>query len=193
MGTHPIFESDFDCLTDFRQMSSNKNNVNRIPQDELAMRAILKDMGITEYERRVVQQMLEFTYRYTTEILEEARVYSNHAKHSTTQSKSASKGIDIDDIKLAVGNYGDRASRAPPRTDLLHEMARLKNNQPLPPIKPFSGPRIPPDRYCLSGANFKAKENANTTTTTSGGGGGGESNSRNESFDDSKTENEMDF
>ena len=33
--------------TAFRQMSSNKNNVNRIPQDELAMRAILKDMGIT--------------------------------------------------------------------------------------------------------------------------------------------------
>lgn len=29
------------------KMSSNKNNVNRIPQDELAMRAILKDMGIT--------------------------------------------------------------------------------------------------------------------------------------------------
>ena len=48
-------------------------------------------------------------------------------------------------------------------------------------------------KLSLSGANFKAKENTNTTTTTSGGGGGGESNSRNESFDDSKTENEMDF
>ena len=34
-----------------------------------------------EYERRVVQQMLEYAYRYTTEILEEARVYSNHTKH----------------------------------------------------------------------------------------------------------------
>jgi len=145
------------------------------------MRAILKDMGITEYERRVVQQMLEFTYRYTTEILEEARVYSNHAKNTSNHSKSSSKGIDIDDIKLAVSNYGDRASRAPPRTDLLHEMARQKNNQPLPPIKQFSGPRIPPDRYCLSAANFKAKE------TTDG------THSRNESFDDAKTENEMEF
>ena len=63
------------------------------------MRSILKDMGVTgtfklskishfkclaiilEYERRVVQQMLEYAYRYTTEILEEARVYSNHTKH----------------------------------------------------------------------------------------------------------------
>ena len=25
--------------------------------------------------------MLEFAYRYTTEVLEEARVYSNHTKH----------------------------------------------------------------------------------------------------------------
>ena len=55
--------------------------------------------------------MLEFTYRYTTEILEEARVYSNHAKNTSNHSKSSSKGIDIDDIKLAVSNYGDRASR----------------------------------------------------------------------------------
>lgn len=52
----------------------------KYPQDEMAMRSILKDMGITEYEPRVVQQMLEFAYRYTTEVLEEAKVYSNHAK-----------------------------------------------------------------------------------------------------------------
>ena len=31
--------------------------------------------------------MLEFAYRYTTEILEEAKVYSNHTKH-----KRVSKG-----------------------------------------------------------------------------------------------------
>jgi histone H3/H4 len=52
----------------------------KYPQDEMTMRSILKDMGITEYEPRVVQQMLEFAYRYTTEVLEEAKVYSNHAK-----------------------------------------------------------------------------------------------------------------
>merc|ERR1712062_201031 len=129
---------------------------------------------IVEYDRRVVQQMLEFAYRYSTEILEEAKVYSNHTKHK--------RGIDIEDIKLAVSNHGDRASRAPPRTDLLHELARLKNNTPLPTIKPFSGPRIPPDRYCLSGVNFRAKE------------GSANSNSRNESFEDaSSSHDQMDF
>ena len=33
------------------------------PKDAQIMAAILKDMGVTEYEPRVVNQMLEFTYR----------------------------------------------------------------------------------------------------------------------------------
>ena len=53
----------------------------------------------------------------------------------------------MDDVKLAVTNRGDRSGRAPPRIDLLNELARTKNSQSLPPIKPFTGPRIPPDRY----------------------------------------------
>ena len=32
------------------------------PKDAQVMMAILKDMGVTEYEPRVVNQMLEFTY-----------------------------------------------------------------------------------------------------------------------------------
>ena len=60
-------------------MASNGKN-GKYPQDEMAMRSILKDMGIHEYEPRVVQQMLEFAYRYTTEVLEESKVYSAHAK-----------------------------------------------------------------------------------------------------------------
>ena len=33
------------------------------PKDALVMGAILKEMGISEYEPRVINQMLEFTYR----------------------------------------------------------------------------------------------------------------------------------
>ena len=33
------------------------------PQDADVMTAILKDMGVTDYEPRLVNQMLEFTYR----------------------------------------------------------------------------------------------------------------------------------
>ena len=33
------------------------------PKDAQVMAAILKDMGVNEYEPRLVNQMLEFTYR----------------------------------------------------------------------------------------------------------------------------------
>ena len=35
----------------------------QIPRDAQVIQAILKDMGITEYEPRVVNQLLEFVYR----------------------------------------------------------------------------------------------------------------------------------
>ena len=35
----------------------------KIPRDAQVIQAILKDMGITEYEPRVINQLLEFIYR----------------------------------------------------------------------------------------------------------------------------------
>lgn len=39
----------------------------------------------------------------------------------------------------------------------LLEVARQKNQAPLPLIKPYTGPRLPPDRYCLTAPNYKLK------------------------------------
>ena len=38
-------------------------SVKSTPRDAQVMAAILKEMGIVEYEPRVINQMLEFTYR----------------------------------------------------------------------------------------------------------------------------------
>ncbi|KAK0144376.1 Transcription initiation factor TFIID subunit 9 [Merluccius polli] len=124
----------------------------RRPADQLAgkteghhkvMIQILKDMGITEYEPRVINQMLEFTYRYVTTIIEDAKIYASHAKKSN---------VDAEDIKLAI-----HRSPSPPPRDFLLEVARQKNQTPLPLIKPYTGPRLPPDRYCLTAPNYRLK------------------------------------
>lgn len=112
------------------------------------MMQILKDMGITEYEPRVINQMLEFTYRYVTTIIEDAKIYSTHAKKST---------VDADDIKLAIQCRMDQSFTSPPPRDFLLEVARQKNQTPLPLIKPYTGPRLPPDRYCLTAPNYRLK------------------------------------
>ncbi|XP_070538538.1 transcription initiation factor TFIID subunit 9B-like [Ptychodera flava] len=118
------------------------------PRDAQVMAAILKDMGITDYEPRVINQMLEFTYRYVTNILDDAKVYSQH---------SGKKSVDADDVKLSIQHQMDRSFTTPPPRDLLMEIARQKNSIPLPLIKPHNGPRLPPDRYCLSAVNYKLK------------------------------------
>ncbi|XP_069701809.1 transcription initiation factor TFIID subunit 9 [Periplaneta americana] len=53
----------------------------------------------------------------------------------------------------------DRAFTTPPPRDILLEVARTKNNSPLPFIKPHCGLRLPPDRYCLSSCNYKLRSN----------------------------------
>ncbi|CAL1572538.1 unnamed protein product [Knipowitschia caucasica] len=119
-----------------------------IPKDAQVMMQVLKDMGITEYEPRVINQMLEFTYRYVTSIIEDAKIYSSHAKKSS---------VDADDIKLAIQCRMDQSFTSPPPRDFLLEVARQKNQTPLPLIKPYTGPRLPPDRYCLTAPNYRLK------------------------------------
>ncbi|XP_026477872.1 transcription initiation factor TFIID subunit 9-like [Ctenocephalides felis] len=114
-------------------------------------------MGISEYEPRVINQLLEFTYRYVTCILDDARVYANHSNH---QNK---KSIDLKDEKLAVQMIAERAFTTPLPRETLIEMARSKNSTPLPLVKPHCGLRLPPDRYCLSSCNFKLRTNVLNT------------------------------
>ncbi|XP_013855841.1 transcription initiation factor TFIID subunit 9 [Austrofundulus limnaeus] len=130
-----------------------------IPKDAQVMIQILKDMGVTEYEPRVINQMLEFTYRYVTTIIEDAKIYATHAKKSS---------VDTDDIKLAIQCRMDQSFTSPPPRDFLLEVARQKNQTPLPLIKPYTGPRLPPDRYCLTAPNYRLKSIQKKVTPSAG-------------------------
>lgn len=51
----------------------------------------------------------------------------------------------------------DKSFTGPPPREVLLEVAKQKNVQPLPTIKPHSGIRLPPDRHCLLAANYKLR------------------------------------
>ncbi|NWI16259.1 TAF9 factor, partial [Crypturellus soui] len=151
------------------------------PKDAQVMAQILKDMGVTEYEPRVINQMLEFAYRYVTTILEDAKIYSSHAKKSS---------VDADDVRLAIQCRTDQSFTSPPPRDVrkrrggaraggerqhltlslqfLLDIARQKNQTPLPLIKPYSGPRLPPDRYCLTAPNYRLKSLQKKVSSSAG-------------------------
>lgn len=130
-----------------------------MPKDAQMMAQILKDMGITEYEPRVINQMLEFAFRYVTTILDDAKIYSSHAKKAT---------VDADDVRLAIQCRADQSFTSPPPRDFLLDIARQRNQTPLPLIKPYSGPRLPPDRYCLTAPNYRLKSLQKKTSASAG-------------------------
>ncbi|XP_059487508.1 transcription initiation factor TFIID subunit 9 [Neocloeon triangulifer] len=118
----------------------------RTPKDAQVIISMLSEAGVAEYEPRVVNQLLEFTYRYVTSLLDESRVYALHAKK---------KVIDLDDVKLAITMQTDKVNTAAPPRDVLMEIAKSRNSNPLPPVKLQNGLRLPPDRFCLSSCNYK--------------------------------------
>ena len=131
------------------QGASGANNPGPpIPKDGQVMVAIMKDMGIVDYEPKVINQLLEFAYRYVTNVLEDSKVLSHHARK---------KAIDIDDVKLAVQMYTEQNMTTAPSREMLLEQARVKNRQPLPIPRPTCGLRLPPDRHCFTACNYRLK------------------------------------
>jgi transcription initiation factor TFIID subunit 9B len=50
-----------------------------VPRDAKIVALILKSMGVEEYQPRVLNQFLEFMYRYVSEILQDASIYAEHS------------------------------------------------------------------------------------------------------------------
>ncbi|GAQ80499.1 Transcription initiation factor TFIID subunit [Klebsormidium nitens] len=117
-----------------------------LPQDAKVIIEILRSMGVENYEPRVVNQLLEFMYRYFTDALSDARTYSEHA------NKPA---IDIDDVKLAIQSRVNFSFTQPPPREVLLELAKQRNSIPLPEIEPRPGLRLPPDVDTLTAPNYQ--------------------------------------
>lgn len=120
-----------------KDKSKASNQAKHMPKDAHVIMSIMKEVGITDYEPRAVNQLLEFTYRYVTSVLDDARVFATHSKKKT---------IDLDDVRLAAQSQLDKTFTSPPPREVLLELARSKNVTPLPLIKPNCGLRLPPDR-----------------------------------------------
>ncbi|UJR36948.1 hypothetical protein I4U23_029657 [Adineta vaga] len=129
---------------------------NRLPKDGLVVQTMLQEMGITNYEPKLIPMVLDFMHQYTTDVLEEAKLYSIHAGR---------KQVELEDIKLACQNWAEEHSTMPAK-DTITELAKAKNRNQLPPIRNFSGPRLPADRFCLLAPNYKLKETSNEHSTS---------------------------
>ncbi|KAL4088677.1 hypothetical protein QTP88_023761 [Uroleucon formosanum] len=103
-----------------------------VPKDGQINVLMMKDLGIVEYYQQVLNHLLEFNYRYTTQLLDDAKAFSNLAKK---------KNVDANDVKLAIQMAQKGVfRRPPPREDnkttaagMLVDSRRIEiEHQPLP-------------------------------------------------------------
>ncbi|KAJ9586978.1 hypothetical protein L9F63_019430, partial [Diploptera punctata] len=60
-----------------KKKSEMATQVKHVPKDAQVIMSIMKDMGITDFEPRVINQLLEFTYRYIACILDDCKGVCN--------------------------------------------------------------------------------------------------------------------
>ncbi|KAI8983750.1 transcription initiation factor IID, 31kD subunit-domain-containing protein [Pilobolus umbonatus] len=115
------------------------------PRDAKIVSLILQSLGVSDYDPKVVHQLLEFAHRYTSDVFQDALIYAEHASKTD---------LDLDDIQLAIQGRVNHSFTTPPPKEFLLELAQEKNKLPLPLIPEKYGIRLPADKYCLTGINF---------------------------------------
>lgn len=115
------------------------------PRDARAVDDLLRSMGIANYEPRVISQLLEFSHRYATHVLEDADDYRHHCDRETVEEK---------DVALAIKMKESTSFAPPPPRELLLNIAQDRNKMPLPLVPSRYGVLLPPDRYCLTAPNY---------------------------------------
>ena len=91
--------------------------------------------------------MLVVCGRYVSQVLEEAKLMSQHARKKT---------IDVGDVRLGCLMLRERSWARPPGRRLISQLGRSKNSQALPVPGARLGLRLPPDRFSLTAPNFRS-------------------------------------
>lgn len=140
----------------------NEENLSATPRDVRLLHLILASIGVTSYQDRVPLQLMDFAYRYTHGVLQDALYYNDHA-HAGTSSLPAgvaptSAPLTVEDVRLAVSARVNYQFKPAPPKELLLEMAQERNRRPLPAVGPQYGIRLPPEKYCLTSKEWKYQE-----------------------------------
>ncbi|TQS33786.1 hypothetical protein Golomagni_05857 [Golovinomyces magnicellulatus] len=145
------------------------------PRDARLIELLLTSQGVTAYEQRVPLLLLDFAYRHTSSILNDALhlagdPYVSHAGSKPSASSGAAAAaagdaaITPNAVKLAIaarlgfqfrgGSSGGGISK-----EYMQELARDRNKIALPKIVPNEwGVRLPSERFVLSGTSWGLKD-----------------------------------
>lgn len=131
-----------------------------VPRDVRLLHLILASMGVSSYEDRVPLQLMDFAYRFTHSILQDALIYNDHAHSSVTPAGLGPtvKPLSTEDVRLAIAARLNYQFKPAPPKEMLLELAQEKNRRPLPSIHEQWGLRLPPEKYCLTAKDWTFEE-----------------------------------
>ncbi|KAF2090912.1 TFIID-31kDa-domain-containing protein, partial [Saccharata proteae CBS 121410] len=152
--------------------SLSDSGLSKRPRDARLLHMVLAHLGVSAYQERVPLQLMDFAYRYTADILGEAvRITESAASVGTKGGAGAGKDegtVTLAAIRSAIAaKLNNQYSSNLPK-DFLLEMAQEKNRVGLPRAERDFGVRLPPERYCFTGAGWGLKDEWESETEASG-------------------------
>ncbi|OQS53416.1 TAF9 [Ecytonucleospora hepatopenaei] len=127
---------------------NNKSEENLLPRDAKVISAILRSLGIEECEPKVIIQLLEFAYKYSTSILVDAHKYATHCERDS---------ITPSDIKLAIQTKSSHVFVPAPSKTLLQAHADAINKNPLTIPDSENLIRVPNVKSGVYGVEFEVE------------------------------------
>lgn len=158
------------------QASHQQPSATPRPRDSRLVELLLTSQGVTSYEQRVPLLLLDFAYRHTSSVLNDALHLSGDPYITQAGSKpsassagamapsSGDASVSANAVKVAIaarlgyqfrgGSSGGGISK-----EYMQELARERNKIALPKIVPNEwGVRLPSERFVLSGTSWGLKD-----------------------------------
>ncbi|KAJ1715926.1 transcription initiation factor IID [Aspergillus flavus] len=153
----------------------------RRPRDVRLIHMLLASLGVTAYQERVPLQLLDFAYRYTSGVLQDAvHLATEGYAGAMGEQAGSSRGppevntVSLPALRLSIASRLHYQFQTGLPKEFLMDVAAERNRVALPgatrgydqgQAKPtanqsvlMGGMRLPPERFCLTGVGWNMKD-----------------------------------
>ena len=145
------------------------NGLSKRPRDARLLHMILANLGVTAYQERVPLQLMDFAYRYTSSILQDALHLTSEGYGGSGHIQGTTKGagaggnndmtsITLSSLRLSIASRTHYQFSPTLPKEFYHEIAQERNRVALPSMGREWGLRLPPEQYCLTGVGWGLKD-----------------------------------
>lgn len=145
--------------------SLNDSGLSKRPRDVRLIHMILANYGVTAYQERVPLQLMDFAYRYTSAVLQDALHLTTEPYGSSgpiggrgNTANNDQNSISLNALRLSIASRTHYQFSPNLPKEFYQELATERNRIALPVVGKESGLMLPPERYCLTGVGWGLKE-----------------------------------